>query len=372
MRSALLSVSLLPVFVWTSCAATYGMGGLDILREFDELVQLEGAGQDLRLVYDTEAIEARGWNEGNYVRELVDGLAYELEGGWLSAPELTTCSRACSRLLWIAELDENAMTRIRALDALAAITGILALQPFAGDLAASTAPLAPAEAAKAREVLRAAADAERGADGALPAPQAFKAALETLTSQPLPAHAQRVALIGDLTLVADTEPDPLGRAWAEQALREAISHGVRGSLLNAVEGRSRRLAVVRLASMEQIRRLGGPRTVPLLLAAMAASPAEQQAGAPAFDPDTLVMLRLIHYCGQLGPELRGSVVRLPGRQDWEATSPVEFLARTILSQKDYYSQLRTPAIVALTWCLGRDELDPDPAWVRAWLDGRDV
>ena len=156
------------------------------------------------------------------------------------------------------------------------------------------------------------------------------------------------------------------------ALREAISHGVRGSLLNAVEGRSRRLAVVRLAAMEQIRRLGGPRTVPLLLAAMAASPAEQQAGAPAFDPDTLVMLRLIHYCGQLGPELRGSVVRLPGRQDWEATSPVEFLARTILSQRAYYSQLRTPAIVALTWCLGRDALDPDPAWVRAWLDGRDV
>ena len=112
--------------------------------------------------------------------------------------------------------------------------------------------------------------------------------------------------------------------------------------------------------------------MPLLLAAMAASPAEQQAGAPAFDPDTLVMLRLIHYCGQLGPELRGSVVRLPGRQDWEATSPVEFLARTILSQRAYYSQLRTPAIVALTWCLGRDALDPDPAWVRAWLDGRDV
>ena len=141
-------------------------------------------------------------------------------------------------------------------------------------------------------------------------------------------------------------------------------------LLNSVVGRAREFAEVRLCGMEQVRRLGGARVVPLLLAVMAASPAERKRGVPLYDPDSLVQLRLIHYCGQLSPSLAASVVRLPGRQDWEATSAVEFLARTILGERDYYSKLRIPAIVALTWCLGRPRVDPDPAWVREWLDSR--
>ena len=65
-------------------------------------------------------------------------------------------------------------------------------------------------------------------------------------------------------------------------------------------------------------------------------------------------------------------MRLPGRLDWEATSAAEFLAQTILSETAYYSELRAPAIVALTWCLGRPTIDLDPAWVRAWFDNRDA
>ena len=124
--------------------------------------------------------------------------------------------------------------------------------------------------------------------------------------------------------------------------------------------------------MEQIRRLAGPAAVPLLLALMSASPQERAAGQPAFDTDTLVMLRLIHYCGQLPPDRAREVVRLPGRLDWEATSAAEFLAQTILSETAYYSELRAPAIVALTWCLGRPTIDLDPAGVRAWFDNRDA
>ena len=103
---------------------------------------------------------------------------------------------------------------------------------------------------------------------------------------------------------------------------------------------------------------------------MAASPSERANGATAFDTDVLVMLRLIHYCGQLSTAESETVVRLPGRQDWEATSPAEFLARTILEERDYYSQLRTAAIVALTWCLGRPTIEPDAGWVREWIDER--
>ena len=74
-----------------------------------------------------------------------------------------------------------------------------------------------------------------------------------------------------------------------------------------------------------------------------------------------------------GPQAQTAVqtiARFPGRQEWEATTAAEFLARTILRERDYYSKLRVPALVALTWCLGRPRVDPDPAWVREWLGGR--
>jgi len=145
---------------------------------------------------------------------------------------------------------------------------------------------------------------------------------------------------------------------------------VRGVLLGTIKDRDSRWIEVRLCAMEQIRRLGGPRSVPLMLATMAASPQERVAGLSWFDPDPLIQLRLIHYCGQLSGDLSEAVVRLPGRQDWEATTPTEFLARTVLSERDYYSKLRIPAIVALSWSLGRQKIDPDPAWVRKWNEER--
>jgi hypothetical protein len=36
----------------------------------------------------------------------------------------------------------------------------------------------------------------------------------------------------------------------------------------------------------------------------------------------------------------------------------------------YYSKLRTPALVALTWSLRRPRFDPDPGWVSAWRQQR--
>jgi hypothetical protein len=41
-----------------------------------------------------------------------------------------------------------------------------------------------------------------------------------------------------------------------------------------------------------------------------------------------------------------------------------------LNEQAYYSKLRTPALVALTWSLGQPRLDPDPEWVRRWREGR--
>src|SRR5690606_6122055 len=98
------------------------------------------------------------------------------------------------------------------------------------------------------------------------------------------------------------------------------------------------------------------RTVPLMLATMAASARDRTLNLPDFDPDPLIQLRLIHYCGQLTGELAQRAVQLPGREAWEAISPTDFLATTVLSERDYYSKLRTPAIVALSWSLGRPKI----------------
>ena len=164
------------------------------------------------------------------------------------------------------------------------------------------------------------------------------------------------------------EPVAEVRAIARDAVRAALRHMIEGLLLEIVQGRGRDTVDLRLCTMEQIRRLGGPRVVPLLLAVMARSPAEQARQEVSYDPD--VQLRLIQYCGQLRGELADTVVQLPGRLGYEVASPRDFLAITILNEKDLYSKLRTPALVALTWSLQRPRLDPDPAWVRQWREQR--
>jgi hypothetical protein len=198
----------------------------------------------------------------------------------------------------------------------------------------------------------------------------YRDALQALTERPLEGWIERLLLVDTLTALYTAEHDARARPWVESALRAAISHCVGGVLLRTIQGREPGLAEVRLCALEQMRRLGGPRTVPLMLAVMAASPDERARGESRFDPDSYVQLRLIHYCGQLDAETAATVVQLPGRADWEATSPADFLASTVLTEQDYLSKLRTPAIVALAWCLRRPTIDPDPEWVRQWRETR--
>lgn len=386
----------LPLLGLGGCSVADVLSSGEILEELDEIVRIDGTGEARQVVYANEAMLSRdfrrlvllapirtplAWmfgrrsmqkldNPGEHVRELLRELPDETAGGLFTGPDLLTCAAAASRFGWLAELDINPTTRVRSIDGLSRICRQLGLRPFDGDFAELTTPLDADAAEQARAGLRAAGPDARGESGDLTAPGAYRNALETITSQPLASFADRLVLIEDLGMLYAQERDPVARPWVRDALRQALANAVRGVLLRSIQGRSRRLAEVRLCGMEQIRRLGGARTVPLILATMAASPAERASGASDFDSDTLVQLRLIHYCGQLDRERAETVVRLPGRQDWEATSPVEYLARTILSERDYYSKLRTPAIVALTWCLGRETLDPDPAWVREWIDNR--
>ena len=376
----------------SSCSIAGALNGEEILDELDGIIRVEGVGPDRRVVYAEEAVLLRDYmrlvalapvrralavvfgdrdvrqlqNPGEHVRGLLTALPDRTAGGWFSAPDLGACSRACARFAWLAELAPNPTTRIRSLDGLSRICRQLNLKPFDGDVSARLTPLDPDNAREALALLR-----THFSDETAVTPQLAEA-LEVVSSAPLDTYEDRALLVEELGAWHASSADSQLRAPLAAALRSAIGHAARGALLRSVIGRSRTLAEVRLCGMEQVRRLGGPRSVPLLLAAMSASPAERAQGAPAFDTDTLVMLRLIHYCGQLGPEAARAVVRLPGRRDWEATSASEFLARTILAETDYYSQLRTPAIVALTWCLGRPTIDLDPAWVREWIEDRDA
>jgi hypothetical protein len=373
----------------TSCSVADGLTSSEILEELDEIIQIDDTDTSERMISYAQRARVSKWymhntllvpvrapaawlfgrrtekaleNPGQHVRELLLELPDE------TGNDLMVNAAAVSRLGWLAELDRNPQTRIITIDGLARISRQLSLDPFEGSFDDLDTPIAPDTLTSARNGIRIWQPSSRAnQEGTL---EPYRDALAQISSAPFPRWDDRLMLVEDLGALLASETEDQARPWLTTALEKAIEHCVRGILLRTIKDRDPRWIEVRLCAMEQIRRLGGPRSVPLMLATMAASPQERSAGLSWFDPDPLIQLRLIHYCGQLSGDLSKTVVRLPGRQDWEATTPSEFLARTVLSERDYYSKLRTPAIVALSWSLGRKKIDPDPAWVRKWNDER--
>jgi len=303
-------------------------------------------------------------NPAGHVRELLQELPDETGG------DLLSCAQATTRCGWLAEVDANGHSRVVAIDGLVAVAQQLALPVFAGDFAQLGVPLAADRHDASRRVIASWRPDQRGGDLG-PADRAgYTTALQELTARPLASWTDRLLLVEDLVQLQRAERDELARVATEAALRAGLRHCIEGILLRTVEGRDPRYVEVRLCAMEQIRRLAGPRGVGLLLAVMSATPQQLARFEPRFDPDPLVQLRLIHFCGQLRGEVATTEVRLPGRETGLAVAPVDFLAQTILTEQAYYSKLRTPAMAALSLCLGRPSLDPDPAWVREWYRER--
>lgn len=371
------------------CSVSTCLSSGEILEELDEIVRINDTDGNREIAYARRA-KVSSWymhhalfapirapmallfgrrtemaleNPGSHVRELLRELPDETGG------DLVTCAAATSRFGWLAELDNNPETRVLAIDGLSRVCRQLQIKPFAGSFVEMSTPLAGNQLELARASIRSMRPSARP-DGQLGSLEGYRDALVSIVSRPLADWQERLLLVEDLGALLVREVDAQARPHVDEGLRAAIGHCVRGILLSTIKGRYRRFAEVRLCAMEQVRRLGGPRTVPLMLAAMAATPLERTTGVEPYDPDTLVQLRLIHYCGQLSGDLAHAVVHLPGRQEWEASSAAEYLARIVLSETDYYSKLRTPAIVALTWCLGRDKIDPSPEWVRAWTEAQ--
>ena len=382
-----LGIALLPLL--SGCSVSVALTSGEILEELDEIVRIDGGGEERAVVYAQRALVSSwymhyallqpirvplAWifgrrterpleNPGDHVRELLAELPNETHA------RLMRCAAAASRFGWLAELDANQQTRVLAIDGMSKICRQLGLKPFEGSFFELNTPIDNKVLELARVGIRTSRRPARGEPDSGNLAQLEKS-LEDIVSAPLFGWDERIMLIEDLGALHDEETNEKALAMIRVALRRSIEHEVRAILLGTIKGRDRSFAEVRLCAMEQIRRLGGPRTVPLMLATMAATPAQRAANLPTYDPDSLVRLRLIHYCGQLSGERAHSVVHLPGRQEWEASSASEFLARTVLTERDYYSKLRTPAIVALSWCLGRKTIDPDPAWVRKWNDSR--
>lgn len=370
------------------CTAADNLTYPEIATELDGIVRVEGAGPNRHIAY-AERASVSSWymrspltwplrwplglllggrheadldNAAGHVRELIAELPDE------AGSNLDVCADAAVRLGLLAELDPGTGTQIIALDGFSRVCEQVEAPVFAGPLEQVASFGDPTLAAAARATVQGGRPDRRSSQEWSEARASnYRTALQALVDRPLPTWSDRLALIADLAELRRLEPDAELEAATATALRTAMGHCLRLLLVRSVQGRDPHFADVRLCAMQQMRRLGGPRTVPLLLALMAAPGNEVRNGKERFDPDPLVQLRLIHLCGQLSGELALQTIKLPDRADWELVAPVDFLCQTILNERDYFSKLRVPAVTALTLCLGRPQVDYNTDWVAVWF-----
>jgi hypothetical protein len=361
------ALPLLAVATLVGCSVADNLSGPEILQEIDGIVQVRGRGSERTIEFageaDVSAWYARFWlfqpvlplftipfgstsreilpNPAQHVRDLLCELPDEV------GADLELAALSCTRLGWITLLESNGYDRLLALDAMAAVLLQLEVDVFPAQLEDLTRSSEPASVARAMAAFELGRPRSLREHTMGPERGAYLAALTTLVERPLPAGWRRLELAESLTDAWRGETDAELRAATGAALRRSLAHVFVGSLLRALDGRSPETLELRLCAMEHVRRFAGARGTHLLLAYMAATPEQVRANEPRYDPDPLVR-----------------------REAWEAVSPREFLATLILQEDQLYSKLRLPALVALTWSLGRPRLDPDTNWVQQWVDGR--
>jgi len=372
-----------------ACTAGTNLTAVEILEEMDGIVRIDGIAGERRLAYADEAAVSSwymrvsllwpvrpllGWTFGSSAYGTLPNAPQHVRELMLELPEevgrdLELAALAATRLAWIAELDPSSYGRIVAMDALARLAQELELAVFPEQLDELDVTATPEQLALALAGYNAGRpDARARQSWSSLQRDEYRRALAALVARPMATPWARIELVESLTESFRGEDDAELAADVATTLRQGIAQLVRGVVLRAVQGRQRDLVEVRLCAMEHVRRFAGVRAVPLLLVLMVATRDEVRQGEPRYDPDPMVRLRLVHYCGQLRGEAALASVRLANREAWEAISPAEFLARTILQEDLIYSKLRLPALAALTWSLGRPRLELDTDWVRTWLD----
>lgn len=335
MRSALL----LPLLLLSACSVADNLSYADLTIEFDGIAVMDSAGERPSVRYQERApvsywyarqlwlwplhlplewlMGVRGEDDlphpQQHARELLAELPDEAGSG------LAKNAQVALRAGWVAAFDANVASRLLGLDVLVQTAERLALPLLGND------------------------------------PSAFA------SSAGVPAcQAQWLAVQQAAQVAPSREQDA--------ALRQALVLAMRATLVTIIQQRDPLLTELRLCAMAHCRRLGGLAVVPWLVALTTAAPAAVRAGESRFEPDPFVRLRLVSYCGQLRGELARQELKLQGAQNWEALSPLDFLAQTYLGELTYYSPLRVAALAGLSLALERAQLAENGDWVRPWLD----
>ena len=307
-------------------------------------------------------------NPSGSVRDLVAELAPK------SGDDLLRGAMSAQRLIRVAELDPSALNRIVAIDGLGALANAQSFALLEGLEEGDDRMRPDPRFDEWVETFSSLRPAARENGGQLSAEQAARYAevLAGLTSRPLSLWQRRLALLSDLSDAYRQEPDQELRRLTAERLERALMYAIQSTVVSALGGQQPEWVDVRLAALDLLHRAGGADSVPLLLALMSSSAERIGAGDPQFDPDWFVQLRLIHFCGQLNKDRAARSVLLPGFQDWQRVSPLDFLARIVLDEGAFLSPLALPAREALAHCLARRrlQLDDDQGedWVRSWYD----
>ena len=385
------------LLVWLlSCACSvHNLSYDQILRDLDATVEVEGSGDDERLVYRTEVEATWGiarwslmapfrWfllplfgervdreleNPSAYVRELAGALPVKAGG------RLERRAATAQRLVRIAELDPSPRNRIMALEGLAQLASAQGIALTDGLVEFGPKPALLDGAAAWRDAFAKFRPAARSPVGAAlqeADDAAYRAAVAGLCSRPLATWRQRLALLSDLANAHADEQQAELREFARQSLELAFAHAARASVVAATQGRGPELREVRLCAIELLHRSAGADSVPLLLALIAASPEQIQSGEPQFEESDALRLRVIHLCGQLQGERALRTAKIAGREAWDEVAPAEFLVRMALDSDPFFSPTAIPAREALAFCIGRKNADPSPDspdgedWVASW------
>lgn len=364
-----------------ACTAADNLSYAELVGELDAIVRLPSAPGDRLVRYrDRAAVspwymrspltwpmrwplgamfgataEADLTNPVGHVRELLGELPDEV------GADLGVVSDAFVRLLLLAELDAGVGVRIEALRGLARLVEPAGLAPFAEPGQAFQGPLAADAMAAALAAVRLLGEGEPESA----ATPAVRAALAAAGDRPMPTSRDRLQWVHDLGAVWRDRSRRALRPLVGPCLQKALTRAYEALLLELVGQRESALVELRLCALQQLRSCGGPQCVPWLLAHLTAVGGDLVRGESAADSEPWVPLRLIHLCGQLSGGLALQAVRLPGRPAAESLSPADYLAQ-VACRPDSPPALRTPALAALSLCLGRERLEFDAEWVRAW------
>ena len=232
-----------------------------------------------------------GWIFGTRTEDELDPPAGHVRELLLELPDetgsdLLICAGAITRLAWAGRVRDqcpDAGGRDRRLVA-ARATARAATVHGRVRATGGTAGTAGAAAGPRRRADPAARRCGRPRPGPRPSADPIRKRCRASPRHRWPSRWRASLLVQELTELRAEESDRALQPVADAALRAGIVHLVQGVLLRAVQGQAREYVELRLCAMEQIRRLGGPRTVPAAVGGDGREPDRDRQRAAAVRP----------------------------------------------------------------------------------------